>query len=353
MIKKLIKRFISGNKNIINKSLKHPLKPRWIWFEVTDNCNSRCTHCQIWKKRKCSQPLTLQEMEKIFSDPLLNQVETIINSGGEAILRPDIVDIIKMQHRLFPRAIFDLSTNGILADRVIKVVQELLEVGVKLNVGVSLDGLGEKHDLIRGVPGNFEKVNYLLNNLVNIRKKYPKQLSIIIGMTLSPLTIDNWKETKEYTDNLGVELMVQWYNQSSFYGNSPVEENNNIAEKIKRIVMTQPQSTTRERWLKFLNNKPIKFQCYAADTFFAMKCNGDVVPCLTHWDAVIGNAREKSISEIWSSSEAKKIRKMVTSCPGCLNSWGLNWSLSSSFYPRIGFFLRHPGEIIKRLKAGK
>lgn len=352
MIKKFLKRFWSGNKNIVLKSCNQPLKPRWIWFEVTDNCNSHCTHCQIWKKENCSNPLTLEEMEKIFKDPILSEVETIINSGGEAILRPDIVDIIKLQHKIFPNAILDLSTNGILADRVLQVVEEVMAAGIKLNVGVSLDGMGEKHDQIRGVPGNFAKVDYLLKKLIEMREKYPELLSVIVGLTLSKLTLDGWQEVKEYTDKLKVELMVQWYNQSSFYENSK-DESDNLKEEMKKAVEAQPNSTTRERWLKLLDNKSIKFQCYAANTFFAMKCDGSVIPCLTHWDLVIGNAREKSITEIWNSPEAKVARKTVSNCSGCLNSWGLNWSLSSSFYPRIGFFLRNPREIFKRLKAGK
>ncbi len=352
MLKKLLVTFWRGNQNLLRKLFGLPLKPRWMWFAVTDRCNSHCTHCHIWQQTPIDNPLSLEEARKIFSDPLLKNIELVINSGGEAILHPRILELLKLEHEMFPRAILNISTNAILADRVINTTKELLRDGVKLNLGVSLDGFGEKHDQVRGVPGNFEKVDYLLKQLLEIQKSYPETLTITAGFTLSELTIDNWLEVKEYTDKLGVELMVQWYNQSSFYGNEK-DENKAVKERITEIVSAQPNSTTRERWLRLLADKSIKFRCFATDTFFAMKSDGSIIPCLTHWDMVLGNPRDSSMTKVWNSQKAKEIRKKVAACPGCLNSWGLNWSLSSAFYPRLMFFVRNPKEIIKRLKEGK
>jgi len=349
MIKKGIKRFVEGHKNLWQLARHQPIKPKRFWFEVTDNCNSRCTHCNIWAKANCQNPLTLKEMEKIFSDPWLSEVNTVVNSGGEAILRPDVVDIIKLQYKMWPKASFDLSTNGLLPDRALSVTEELAKTGMKINIGVSLDGFGEKHDKIRGVPGNFQKVDRLLKGLLELKKKY-KNLTVIVGLTLSELTIDGWEEAKKYTDSLGVELMVQWYNQSSFYGNENDGQSEELKNKMIDAVKKQGQSTTRERWLKLLNNKSIKFRCLAANTFFVMKCDGTVVPCLTYWDQSLGNARDKSMKELWSSKEAKEARCVAKNCEGCLNSWGLNWSLSDTFWPRLMFFVRHPKEIIKKIR---
>ena len=349
-------RFYEGNKNIILKLIHRPLKPRWIWFEVTDLCNSHCTHCQIWAKKEHAQPLTLAEIRKIFSDPILRNVESVINSGGEAILRPDIIEILKMEHELFPKALLDLSTNAIWAERALEVVTDVLHNGVKLNVGISLDGVGERHDQIRGVPGNFQKVDFLIARLKELRAQYPQLLTITVGFTLSRLTINEYWKVKEYCQVVGVdEFAVQWYNQSSFYGNEArsTEDESDIREELKKIINDQPLSTTRERWLKLLNGKSIKFNCFAGNSFFAMKCDGTIVPCLTYWDNVIGNARNQSVSEIWHSAQAAQVRQIVAHCPGCLNSWGLGWSASTNFYPRIAFFMKHPQEIIKRLKAGK
>ena len=356
LFQKFAVRFYEGNKNIILKLIHRPLKPRWIWFEVTDLCNSHCTHCQIWAKKEHAQPLTLAEIREIFSDPILKNVEGVINSGGEAVLHPDIIEILTIEHELFPKASLNLSTNGIWADRVLQVAEEAIKKGIQLNVSISLDGVGERHDQIRGVPGNFQKVDFLIAHLKELRAQYPQLLTITAGLTLSRLTINEYWKVKEYCQVVGVdELIVQWYNQSSFYDNEArsTEDESDIREELKKIINDQPLSTTRERWLKLLNGKSIKFNCFAGNSFFAMKCDGTIVPCLTYWDNVIGNARNQSVSEIWHSAQAAQVRQIVAHCPGCLNSWGLNWSLSTNFYPRIAFFMKHPQEIIKRLKAGK
>jgi MoaA/NifB/PqqE/SkfB family radical SAM enzyme len=55
--------------------------------------------------------------------------------------------------------------------------------GITLDVGVSLDGIGEVHDKIRGVPGNFAKADWLLHKLVELKnKKYHEKLSIAAGI---------------------------------------------------------------------------------------------------------------------------------------------------------------------------
>jgi len=354
MLKKAIKSLLNGHNNLWRLARGKALKPRRFWFEVTDNCNSRCNHCNIWAKPNCQKPLSLAEMRKIFSDPWLNKIENVINSGGEALLRDDMIDILKLQHEIWPNAHLNLSTNGLLPDRALSVVEEALRAGIDLDVGVSLDGFGDKHDKIRGVPGNFQKIDRLLKGLLELRKKYPKTLLIIAGLTLSELTIDGLEEVKKYTDGLGIELMVQWYNQSSYYDNEDkgAGQKEELTKKMLIAVTKQEQSTTKERWLKLLNNKSIKFRCLAANSFFVMKCDASIVPCLTHWDMTFGNAREQSLKEIWQSQAALKARCFIKDCPGCLNSWGLNWSLSDVFWPRLMFFVRHPKEIIKRIKKG-
>ena len=349
LVKKLIGRFALGNKNLILFSLGRTLKPKWIWFGVTDNCNSHCTHCNIWQKNHTQNQLTLKEIEKTLSDPLFDKVETIINSGGEAILRPDIIEIIKLEHKLFPKASLDLSTNGILADRALNVIKDILNENIKINIGVSLDAPDKKHDEIRGVPGNFEKVNYLLHELVKLREKYPKKLSIVIGLTLSDLTIDGWEQVKEYADKLNIDMMAQWYNQSSFYDNE--NKNNEInKDKMTDAVKKQPNTIIREKWLKLLKSQSIKFRCFAAQTFLVLRCDGNMVPCLSYWDLIMGNVREQSPSEIWHNNKAKEIRKTIAKCPGCLNSWGVEWSMTTAFYPRLFFYLRNPKAVLDRLK---
>ena len=198
--KKILSRFLLANKNLLFRSIHKTMKPRWLWLETTDMCNSKCTHCSIWKKPITKNQLTAQEIKKALKDPLFSELESIINSGGEAILRKDIEEIIMIEYELFPKISIDISTNGLLPDRMLKITKSVLKKGVKINIGISLDGIGKAHDKIRGVDGNFQKADYLIEELMKLREKYPKKLSIIIGFTLSDLTVDYFKDVKDYAE---------------------------------------------------------------------------------------------------------------------------------------------------------
>lgn len=350
-IQKGIKGIVYGAGNLILRNSSELLKPKWIWFEATDRCNSHCVHCSIWRKKPTENVLSVKEIKKVFSDPLFQNLEYIIVSGGEPVLREDIEEILLTLHRVCPKAKLDLSSNGLLPERVIDVVKTMAQNDVSIGVGVSIDGIGEKHDLIRGTKGNFEKANQLLRELTLMREKYNNKVKPIIGFTLSNFTLDSFEEVRDYAQKMKVDLVVQWYNESSFYdnvGKNLIDKTNN-REKMIKILQSLPYNPLNDLWIRWLRDKCIKFQCFAMYTFCVLRCNGDIVPCLSHWDIKAGNVREKSPRQIWHNYESKKTRKIVKNCSGCLNSWGVGWSFSSSFYPNLFFNLRHPSILLKKI----
>ena len=344
-----IKNSISGVKNLIFRSLNIPLKPKWVVLMITDRCNSRCSHCNIWRTKPTQNPLTPKEIENVFKDKLFKNVEYILGTGGEATVRDDLEEIYLGLHRALPKARLQLSTNALLPERVIKLVNTAMQNNINLDVGVSLDGIGETHDRIRGVKGNFEKADWLLHKLVEIRKKYKDRLGVIAGIVVSDLTVNSIYDVRSYTKKLGIGLVEAWYNTSSFYGNYNEKDKVKMKEKINEIVKSQPPSLIREKWLEWLKGENIKFSCFALNAFCVIKTNGDMVPCLNLWDAKAGNIRENSPTEIWNSDEAKKIRSLVKNCQGCLNSWGAGWSFDSSYYPFLLHYLKHPRILIQKL----
>ena len=344
-----IKNSISGVKNLIFRTFNIPLRPKQVVFMVTDRCNSRCRHCNIWKMKPVENPLSPKEIEKIFGDNLFKDIRYVLCTGGELTTRNDLEDVILSIHRALPKATIQVSTNAILPERALNIVNIAMKNNIKLDVGVSLDGIGEEHDKIRGIKGNFERADMLLHRLVELREKYKGRLNIAAGIVISDLTIDSLQEVRDYTKKLNIDLVEAWYNISSFYGNYTEEDKTKIKEKIIEAVKSQPSSPLQERWLLYLNGRPIKFPCFALNTFFVLKCNGDIVPCLNLWDLKAGNARENSPASIWYSDKAKEVRKSIKDCQGCLNSWGAGWSFNSSYYPLLFYYLRHPRILIQKL----
>lgn len=342
-----IKDTIFGVQNLILRSCSESLKPRWVVYMVTDRCNSRCVHCNIWRKEPARNPLTPKEVEQVFSDDLFRDVKYVLCTGGEPAVRNDLEDIILSIHKALPEATIQLSTNGLLPDRVIEIAKAGVKRDISLDIGVSLDGLGEEHDKIRGVKGNFEKADRLMHELVELRKENKNKLHIAAGIVLSDLTLDSLPKVRSYAKRLNIELTEAWYNESSFYDNVG---KNVFSNKLIEAVKSQPPSPLQELWFRALKGKSIKFPCFAMHTFCVLKCNGDIVPCLNLFDTSAGNVRGKTPTEIWHSPEMRKVRKVVKDCRGCLNSWGAGWSLQSSYYPFLLFYLKHPRILIKHLR---
>jgi len=326
-----LKYIINGLRNDILRTINGAvLRPTLLWLEVTDRCNSRCIHCNIWRKRPTPNPLTPKEIRGFLSNPLFRDVKYIINSGGEPTLRGCLKEILMCEHEVLPKARLQLSTNGLLPERVIELTEFSLNNNIPLDIGISLDGVGEKHDLIRGVKGNFDKVDYLLSKLVKLRDEYEDKIGILVGFTLSDLTASSFKEVKLYTEKKGVPLLVQCYGEGPFYGNIGKGLSAN-KRALSNIIQSLPASPIRNMWLNSLRGKSIRFRCYALHTFCVLHCNGDLSPCLGLFNINVGNLRKSPPTELWWSSKARRTRNTIKKCKGCLNDWGVNWSMGSSF----------------------
>jgi len=346
------KNTISGGKNLILRSTSELLKPTKIVYMVTDRCNSRCVHCNIWRSKPTKNPLSPKEVEQVLSDELFRDLKYVLCTGGEPAVRSDLQDIILSIHRVLPKATIQLSTNGLLPDRVLEVVKTVIKHDISFDVGVSLDGIGEEHDKIRGVKGNFEKADRLIHELVALRETNKNKMGIAAGIVLSDHTLDSLAKVRSYAKRLRIDLTEAWYNESSFYDNVG---KNVFTNQLIEAVKSQPASPLQDLWLRALKGKPIKFACFAMYTFCVLKCNGDIVPCLNLWDIKAGNVRESSPTAIWHSVDAKKTRRIIKDCQGCLNSWGAGWSFGCSYYPILLFYLKHPriviGEFRKEMKV--
>jgi MoaA/NifB/PqqE/SkfB family radical SAM enzyme len=342
-----VKKAILGSKNLILRATSEALKPTTVIFEVTDRCNSRCQHCNIWRKESTKVVLTAEEIENTFSDELFRGVGYVIITGGEVALRHDLEEVVLRMHRVLPQARLQLSTNGLLPDQIIQVVKAATKNDISLDVGISLDGIGEAHDHVRGVKGNFEEANRLIHELIALRESRGEKLGIAAGIVLSDLTLHSLEEVRAYARELGIGLTEAWYNESPFYDN--ISGTHSFSNEMVAAVKSQPISPLQEKWLKALNGEPIRFSCFAMYTYLFLRCNGDIQPCLGV-NLTTGNVKESSPTSIWHSSDAQKARKMVKDCQGCLNSWGASWSFSSSYYPHLLFHLRHPRVLMDKLK---
>ncbi len=95
-------------------------------------------------------------------------------SGGEPFLRKDLAKVIQLFYTNNHIRDVRIPTNGLPTSQTLQIVKEVLETcpELHLEVDISIDGFGETHDRIRGVPGNFEKALATMVGLQALRNEW-------------------------------------------------------------------------------------------------------------------------------------------------------------------------------------
>ena len=136
-----------------NQSKRHQLN--YIFWECTLNCNLNCIHCGS----DCTKNTSIKDMPAEDFLRAIDQIKAIVIpretiivlTGGEALVRKDIENIgIELYKRGFP---WGIVTNGMLLNE--RRLHSLLDSGLRA-ITVSLDGLEESHNWLRGNKKSFQ-----------------------------------------------------------------------------------------------------------------------------------------------------------------------------------------------------
>ncbi len=126
--------------------------PVVVW-NVTRRCNLKCVHCYAHARdEEFKGELSTSEGKEVLDDLAAFGSPVVLFSGGEPLVRPDLVELAEYAVGKGMRAV--ISTNGTLINS--RIAGNLKKVGLSY-VGISLDGLDEVNDRFRGVKGAFRK----------------------------------------------------------------------------------------------------------------------------------------------------------------------------------------------------
>jgi len=341
MMKTLLKLLpaISGYKLSRSLNLKPPL-PINITVSVTNLCNSKCKTCFIWKLycdhlELKEEEFETWEFERTF-ESLGKKPIWFTLSGGEPYLRHDIVKICIAVCEYCSPYIINIPTNALLPSVIEDKTKEILEQcnDVKLIVNLSLDGVGKKHDEIRGFAGNFNRLIDTFRRLENLKEEF-HNLSIGIHSVISRYNVDHILHLYEFVRRLDPDSYITEVAEKRTElftincditpdSSSYAETINAISERVKKDYLrsksfiskllqafrvTYYQIVAEELW----THKQI-VPCYAGYASCQITPYGDVWPCcVLGYDKPMGNLREVSydFKRIWFSERADKVRKYI------------------------------------------
>lgn len=145
------------------------MKPRVINYQVNDICNARCVMCHVWKRRRGPE-LSPPMFGRLLGAPYFDEVRHLGITGGEPTLREDLADFYFAALDALPRLQGGhFITNGFSPRRALAtfagVRDRYAASGVSFGGMVSIDGLEEVHDRVRGRPTAFARASRTLFGL--------------------------------------------------------------------------------------------------------------------------------------------------------------------------------------------
>jgi MoaA/NifB/PqqE/SkfB family radical SAM enzyme len=173
----------------LTESLSRILRsPQYLILFVSDRCWMRCAHCwfhEAWKEREVTRPpLTFDEYERLARS--VPSLAFLSLTGGEAFLRPDIVELATMFRKTTRLGRYQIPTSGYETDTVVRAAEVLLRANsdTPFRIDVSLDGVGEVHDGQRRMPGGFDRAVATIEALNQLRRRHTHfDLGIITTIT--------------------------------------------------------------------------------------------------------------------------------------------------------------------------
>jgi MoaA/NifB/PqqE/SkfB family radical SAM enzyme len=313
-----------------------------LTFSVTNVCQSRCKTCQIWdlyrqNPRKREEELTIDEITRIFRS--MGHIYLFNVSGGEPFLRPDFVEIIEAAVMYLTPGIIHIPTNAIALKQSEAKIDAILNLlnqksrHTQLTIKPSMDHVGTKHDEIRGVPGNFEKVIKLFNRLKNKKSNY-SNLHVELGTVISRWNVDDIEEIAAFITSLGVdsyrneiaEQRSEMFNIQDNITPPPDQYEKAIALFVRQIRASMKNKVLFQRItnafrlvyydlaIRIMRQNQQIIPCYAGISNAHMTPYGDIWACCTlGYDKSMGNLRDFNYDfpTLWQSPQAQEVRRYI------------------------------------------
>jgi MoaA/NifB/PqqE/SkfB family radical SAM enzyme len=302
-------------------------------------CNFTCPFCafsaDLNQKR---DELTLEEIEKISAS--LGRILVLHIGGGEPFIRKDLPEILSIFRRNNGVRRVEIPTNGWSAERIGAQVRRILErmPGARLNVRISLDGIGELHDRLRARPGSYKAAVETLAELRGISEKDPR-LSTGVCQTITKHNQDAAMSTYRTIrdelrpDSVVVNVCREGSQEDSAaidvipdrYGEVISEMNRDVAvgrwwnyprrKFLASAMMNGLHSTVWELISRELSRGRPKLNCAAgAGRSLIIYSTGEVALC--ELGGVVGNLRGHghSVPALLATPEARKALEEMRRC---------------------------------------
>lgn len=307
-------------------------RPWCASFELTHNCNARCHHCH--RGPAVAESLaTPQKLLKVCRElrPLV-----AIMSGGEPLLRPDLLEIVRtLKAGCAPLRVF-VNTNGALL--TLPRFGELVGAGVD-EVLVSLDYPDERHDAFRAIPGLFGRIRALVAGLS------PRERPRVVLTTV--LEAENFREAPSIARlaldwgvnvNFSAYTSLRTHDRGLMIAGEDVAALRGVIDELIAFKQAHGNLLTSD-WVlrgmvRFFENGGRLGRCRAGERMAVVNPDGTLSPCGLH------------VRGYTTHAELKREFTEKNDCSSCYTS-----TRGNSERPARYLFLGHLGYLRRRARA--
>ena len=157
------------------------LKPdlRHLFLELTLACNERCFHCgsncSVPGEGELSADAFKAILDQVKEDFDISRIQLCV-TGGEPLLRKDFFEIMGYAHSLGFK--WGMTSNATLITK--EVAHKLAEAGMG-KISVSIDGLPDTHDKLRGMKNAYELAMKGVQNLIDENAFKAIQITTVVN----------------------------------------------------------------------------------------------------------------------------------------------------------------------------
>ncbi len=324
-------------------SLGYAPPPEYVALILTSHCNLRCRMCAQYGEAGVSHEMVKSTLSTLLIKKLVDELAPFQTkftlTGGEPLLHPECAEIIRYIKEAGSEC--SLITNGL---GLSKHAGLLCESGIDY-INISIDGIGEVHDDIRGVPGTWTRVIQGLDSLIAVRNQSGTRVPrITIYYTITKYNYWKLVEFAAWAEQKGVDA-VQYYHLR-FYSKEDYQENAQYMQKHfgqssegqggfiidpgdidTEVLKSQVQELRSRSWRidtlvvpdhalqdyedYYHSNqyrRPSTSSCNVPWSNAAVAPTGMVVPCM---DYLCGNLQDSSFLEIWNGKRFRKFRRCI------------------------------------------
>jgi len=275
-----------------------------VLLSVTNFCLGSCSYCNLksLKDFDYDKEITVADIERLLTDPLLDNMENIHITGGEPVLSPKTYEVFKLLNKYRPNIRVNMPVSGFFPETTYRYCKRLLRWMPQLRVDVSVDGEQKIHEITRG-KGSWKPVMATIGLLSTL------SIQVQLQLTVSRHNYNQITYVNGLAEELGFGFYVTFPHYSSRFGHKQDKPFTFSQDEIKII-----DEQLRDRWCKIrpLNKqiwdiqkaewegKKVRFDCDMGKKSIDIDPAGNVYPCMVYSPHLcFGDIKKQSLSEIF------------------------------------------------------